>query len=77
VVELAIGEKVARLLSYDIVILLRPALLQTNNVWPGVRSGDLVANLLETLVAELRDELETPAIQREDPDVRRWLVGSH
>lgn len=76
-VELAIGKKVTCLLSYDIVVLLRPALLQTDDVWPGVRSGDLVANLLEALIAQLCYKLQAPAIQRQYSDSRRRLFGSH
>jgi hypothetical protein len=74
VVEFSIWQEVYRLLSYRIVVLLRPALLQADNVWPGVRSGDLVSDFCEALVAQLRYELEAPAIERQDSDLRWRLV---
>jgi hypothetical protein len=63
VVEFPIGQEVYCLLPDSIVVLLRPALLQSDNVWPGVRSCDLVGDFCESLTTELRDELETPAIE--------------
>ena len=63
-IELSIWQEVYRLLSYGIVVLLRPALLQADNVWPGVRSGDLIPDFCEALIAELRYELQAPAIER-------------
>lgn len=67
------------LVSYSIVVLPRPALLQTDNVRARVGCRDLNANFREALIAELGDELEAPAIEREDPQVRgrAALVGSH
>jgi hypothetical protein len=51
------------LLSYRTVILLRPALLQANNVWPRTRRGDLDSYLREALIAQFGDKLEAPAIE--------------
>jgi hypothetical protein len=51
------------LLANRMVILLRPALLQADNVWPWTRGGDLDSYLREALIAKFGDELETPAIE--------------
>lgn len=75
VVELAMGEDVPRLLPYGLVVLLRPALLQPDNVWLWLGRRDLVADFREALVAELRDELEAPAIERQDPQLRGRLAA--
>jgi hypothetical protein len=71
VVELSIGQEVSSLLSYGVVVPLRPALLQSDNVWPGLRGGDLVRDFGEALVAEFGDELEAPAVEGEDMYVCR------
>jgi hypothetical protein len=62
VVELSIRQEMFRLLPYDVIILLRPTFLQTDNVWSGVRGGDLVANFFQSLIAKFGDKLEAPAI---------------
>ena len=51
----------------NVVVLLCPTLLQADNVWPGACSGDLNPNFCETFIAEFRDEFQTPAIERQDP----------
>jgi len=72
VVELAIGQYVLCLLPYGIVVLLRPALLESNNVWLRTGGGDLVSDFNKALVAQLGDELEAPAIERQDAYARWW-----
>jgi hypothetical protein len=52
------------LLANRMVILLGPALLETDNVWLRTRGGDLDSYLRKALIAKFGDELETPAIER-------------
>jgi hypothetical protein len=47
-----------------VVVLLRPALLESYNVWLRTGGSDLISNLRKTLIAELGDELEAPAVER-------------
>jgi hypothetical protein len=53
------------------VVLLRPALLKAYNVWLRTGGGDLDSDFCKTLIAELGDELEAPAIERQDAYARR------
>tara|TARA_R110002003_G_scaffold63_15_gene5930 strand:- start:41819 stop:42199 length:381 start_codon:yes stop_codon:yes gene_type:complete len=76
-VELPVRKEVPCLLAYYIIVLLRPALLQTNNVWSGVCGGDLVSNFFEALAAKLGYELEPPAIERQDSQIGGRLFRSH
>ena len=62
-IELAIRQYMLCLLPNRIVVLLRPALLQTDNVGSGVRSGDLVCDFREALVAECCYVFEAPAVE--------------
>ena len=61
----------ACLFPNGMVILLRPALLESYNVWLRIGGGDLDSNFGKTLIAELGDKLEPPAIERQDANIRR------
>jgi len=63
-IELAIRQYMLCLLPNRIVVLLRPALLESDNVWLRTGGGDLVSDFGKALIAQLGDELETPAIER-------------
>lgn len=67
----------ACLFPNGMVILLCPALLESYNVWLRIGGGDLDSNFGKTLIAELGDELETPAIERQYPYARRGLFQVH
>jgi hypothetical protein len=74
-VELAIRQDMACLLPNGMVILLRPALLESYNVGLRIGGGDLDTNFGKTLIAELGDELEPPAIEGQDAYARRRCGG--
>jgi hypothetical protein len=59
------GQYVACLLAYSVIVLLRPALLKSYNVWLRTCGGDLDSDFRETLITKFGDELETPAIERQ------------
>lgn len=60
------------LLPNGMVVLLCPALLEAYNVWLRIGSGDLDSDFRKTLIAKFGDELESPAIERQDAYVGRW-----
>lgn len=63
-VELSMRKEMSCLLSYSIVVFLGPALLEADNVWRGVGGRNLIPDLSEAFIAERRDVLQTPAIER-------------
>lgn len=62
-IELPIGKYAFGEFADSCVVLLRPTFLQANDVWTGFGNSNLAANFSEALVAESRNEFETPAIQ--------------
>jgi hypothetical protein len=62
-IKLPIGKYAFGEVADSCVVLLRPAFLQANDVRTGFGSSNLAANFSEALVAESRNEFETPAIQ--------------
>lgn len=55
------------------VVLLRPALLQADDIWLLTCGGDLNTDFCEALVAQLGDELEAPAVEGKKSNLGRWL----
>lgn len=70
VVELAIGQDIRRGPTDGVVVVARPALLEADNVRRGVQEGQLAANLGEARRAQVGDEEEAPAVEREEADLR-------
>lgn len=77
VIELPIGKYAFGEVADSCVVLLRPAFLQANDVWTGFCNSNLAANFSEALVAEGRNVLETPAVQRQDSYACGLLWRSH
>jgi hypothetical protein len=75
VVKLAIRQDMACLFPNGMVILLRPAFLESYNVWLRIGGGDLDSNFGKTFIAELGDELEPPAVEGQDTYARRRCGG--
>lgn len=76
VVKLAIGQDIRRSPADGLVVVARPALLETDNVRRGVQEGQLAANLGEARGAQVGDEEEAPAVEREEADLRDGGVGA-
>lgn len=70
IVELAIGQDISGGLADGLVVVPRPALLKTDNVRRRVQEGQLAANLSETRCAQVGNDEEAPAVEREEADLR-------
>jgi hypothetical protein len=73
-VELCIGKEAAGLEADGAVVILGEELLEGDDVGGRVGGGDAAAYLGDALGAELGDELEAPAVEGEDVDLRGGRV---
>lgn len=74
-VEFAVREDFASLLTDIIVVFLRPAFLQSNDMGRIWHRGYAFSDLEETFSPVLGDELEAPAVEREDVNLGREFVA--
>jgi len=75
-VELAVGQDVPGAAADGAVVLLRPALLQPDDLGRVVGGRELVGDFRQSFVAVLGEELEAPAVEGEDADAGgRGVVG--
>jgi hypothetical protein len=79
VIEFTVWEDMLCLLAYSIEVLLRPAFLESDNVWRRVGRSDFRAYLGEALSAVGGEVFETPAIVGEHLKLRRRVHqrGAH
>lgn len=75
IVELSIGQDIGRGPTDGAVVVPRPAFLETDNVRRGVQESQLAANLGEARRAQVGDDEEAPAVEREEADLRDGAVG--
>lgn len=71
-VEFPVGQDVSRLPPDRAVVLLRPALLEADDLGRLVRDGELAAYLGQSLTAVLGEVFEAPAVEGEDADLGGW-----
>lgn len=72
VVELAVGQHLARVAPYGSVVRLGPALLEADDVRRGGQPRELAANLIEARLAEVGDVKEAPAVEGQEVQFGGW-----